>query len=66
METWDEQQEAKGIALIDRTYKARKPNGEIVEVNRLDMNLTMCAKPESWIQCSDSSWIPANNLTILA
>lgn len=62
---WDKEQEKKGVSLIDRTYKVKKPNGEIVEVNRFDMNLTMCAKPKSWIQCSDTSWIPANRLTIL-
>ncbi len=65
MSKWDDQQEKLGIPLIDRTYKVRKPNGEITQVNRFDMNLTMCAKPESWIQCSDNSWISANRLTIL-
>lgn len=66
MTDWDTEQEKQNIPLIERTYKVAKPNGEIVEVNRFDMNLTMSAKPKSWIQCSDTSWIPANRLTIIA
>lgn len=62
----DKQQETQGVVLIDRTYKVRKPNGEVTEVNRFDMNLTLCANPQSWIQCKDTSWIPACNLEVLA
>ena len=65
MSNWDIEQEKQGISLIDRTYKVRKPNGEVTEVNRFDMNLTLCAKPEAWIQCKDSSWLSANRLQII-
>lgn len=66
MSNWDTEQENRGIPLIERTYKVLKPNGEITEVNRFDMNLTLCAKPESWIQCTDKSWLSANRLEIIA
>ncbi len=65
MSNWDIEQERQDIPLIERTYKGRKPNGEITEVNRFDMNLAMCAKPESWIQCKDTGWISANRLEIM-
>ncbi len=65
MSDWDNEQERKDVALIDRTYKVREPNGEVTEVNRFDLNLTLCAKPDSWIQCLDKSWISANRLEII-
>lgn len=65
MNKWDDEQDKLNIPLIDRTYKVCKPNGEITEVNRFDMNLTLCVSPESWIQCTDKSWLSANRLTII-
>ena len=66
MNNRDIEQEKRGIPLIDRTYKVRRPNGEVTEVNRFDMNLTLCTKPESWIECNDNVWIQANRLKIIA
>jgi hypothetical protein len=63
---WDKEQEKQNIPLVERTYKVRKPNGEIVEVNRFGMNLTMCAQPDRYIQCSDTSWLQAKRLEIIA
>ncbi len=62
---WDTEQEKMGIPLIERTYKVRLPSGRETEVNRFDMNLTLCAKPESWIECRDGGWISANRLEII-
>ena len=52
-------------ALINRTYRVRKPNGEIVEVNRFDFNLAACADPTQYIQCSDTGWMRVDHLTII-
>jgi hypothetical protein len=41
----------------------RKPNGEIVQVDRLAFNLAVCVAPTSYVQCSDASWIRADKLT---
>ena len=65
MSNWDIEQGKRDIPPIDRTYQVRKPNGEVTEVNRFDMNLTLCAKLESWIQCKDNSWLSANRLEII-
>jgi len=64
VKSWAQIQEAKGIPLMERTYKAQKPNGEIVLVNRFDYNL-MCYSPDNYIQCSDTSWAKHSNLTVL-
>jgi len=62
---WDKEQDALGIPPIERTYKVRKPNGEIVQVNRFDFNLAHCADKTSYIQCSDRGWMRVDNLTIV-
>ena len=59
---WDLEQEQNGVALVDRTYRVHKPNGEITEVNRFDFNL---ADKSQYIQCSDTSWGRVSNLTIV-
>lgn len=40
------------VATIDRTFVVAKPSGEITEVNRFDYNITICAKPNAFIQCT--------------
>ncbi len=65
MTTWDEQQVANGIPLVERTYKVRLPNGQITEVNRFDYNLAYCADRNTYIQCSNTGWIRVCNLTVL-
>jgi hypothetical protein len=50
-------------ALIEREYTVGKPNGEAVRVNRFDFNLASCADKDSYIQCSDQSWMRVRNLT---
>ena len=62
---WDIEQEKRGIPVIERTYKVRLPSGQETEVNRFDMNLTLCAEPDAWVQCKDSGWISANRLEII-
>lgn len=66
---------AEEVALIDRTWRVRKPNGEIVEVNRFDWNINTCCvaaarvlsepSPTHYIQCSDSSWMRMDRLTLV-
>lgn len=63
------------VALIDRTCRVRKPNGEVVEVNRFDWNLNICCargalalgepRPVHYIQCSDNSWMRMDRLTLV-
>jgi len=50
---------------ITDTYKVRKPNGEIVEVNVLDFNLAYCVKDNPYVRCSDTSWLRVRALTIV-
>ena len=50
---------------ITDTYKVRKPNGEITEVNVFDYNLAYCAKDNPYVQCSDTSWLRVRALTIV-
>jgi hypothetical protein len=52
-------------ALIEREYQVRKPNGEIVRVNRFDFNLASCADKDCFIQCSDLGWMRVGNLEII-
>lgn len=52
--------------IIRATYKVRKPNGEVVEVNRFDLNLAYCGDRNRYIQCSDTSWVRVSDLTIVA
>jgi len=63
---WDSEQEANGIPMIERTYKAKRPNGEAVRVNCFDYNLAYCADKTSYIQCSDGSWMRIDKLTIVS
>ena len=65
MATWDKQQAVNGIPLIDRTYKVKRPNGDVAEVNRFDFNLAYCADRDTYIQCTDTGWIRIRNLTVL-
>ena len=52
-------------SLIGREHLVRKPNGEIVRVNRFDFNLAWCADKNAYIQCSDKGWLRVGNLTII-
>lgn len=68
MSEWESDQEAAGVPLIERTYRVKKPNGEIVTVNRFDLNLARCVEhlKKTYIQCSDTTWINSANLKIIA
>ena len=52
-------------ALIEKEYHVRRPNGEIVCVNRFDFNLLWCADKERYIQCSDMGWSNVKTLAIV-
>ena len=50
-------------------YRAKLPNGEIVEVDRISYNLAYAAmtggaKP-GYIQCSDTGWARVDRLALL-
>ncbi len=63
--TWEEEQTAAGVPMIELTYKVTKPNGEITEVNRFDFNLAWCVDKAHYIQCADTSWVRVGLLTVL-
>lgn len=63
---WDIEQEKQGIPLIDRTFKVMKPNGKVTEVNCFDFNLASSVDPNTYVQCSDTSWIRCRNLRVLS
>lgn len=57
-----EGKEKAEVALIDRTYTVRKPDGELAEVNVFDMNLRVIC--DAYVQLADGVWIKARSLVI--
>lgn len=51
-------------------HRVRKPNGEIVEVDRISYNfayaLMTAGKKPGYVQCSDTSWMRVDRLAIVA
>jgi hypothetical protein len=63
--SWNHEQASRGIPIIEWTYKVRKPNGEVTEVNRFSYNLASCVDKTQYIQCADQGWIRLDKLTLL-
>ena len=58
------------VPLIERTYRARLPNGEVANVNCFDFNMCrfadMDGEYDRYIQLMNGVWIRHRLLTVLA
>lgn len=53
------------LPSIAHTYRIRRPNGEITEINCFDYNLAYVAGKNSYVQCVDSGFNRVNDLQII-
>ena len=60
---WAGYQHDRGVPTIQQTALVKRPNGEVVEINRFDFNIAFAAGTDRYVQCEDQSWIRVGNLT---
>jgi hypothetical protein len=52
-------------AHIDRTYRCRRRDGAVVEVNVFDFNIAIAAGSDRHVQLADGSWMRPSYLTVI-